>query len=251
MQSTLAPGADSEFATRLCEWEQKLRRMTLIVGILCTEGIILAADKNALSPPSEYDRLDTVDDIFGIRKIRHVEKHKLAYAFAGDELAIDVGNELFEQRIDWSQDSNIGARLQELARRAYNNGSANVPHRGRNPQPAAFLVAFYGRHQLWHLSVGVSENRAVGIDGMKISGAKGNAARFFVQYYNRALPIRTSKLLAAHTVLAGHRIDGMINGLDMAVMNGNGFHWLEEREKNKLRKRSERLDQSIRKQLFD
>jgi hypothetical protein len=251
MQSTLVPGADSEFATRLCEWEQKLRRMTLIVGIFCTDGIILAADKNALSPPSEYDKPDTLDDIFGVRKIRHVEKHKLAYAFAGDELAIDVGNELFEQRNDWSQDSNIGSRLQELARTAYNNGSPKFLQRGWNPQPAEFLIAFYGWHQLWHLSVGVSVNRAVGIDGMKVSGAKGNAARFFIQYYDRVLPIRSSKFLAAHTVLAGHRIDGTIDGLDMAVMNGNGFHWLEEGEKNKLRKRSERLDQSIRKQLFD
>jgi hypothetical protein len=48
----------------------------------------------------------------------------------------------------------------------------------------------------------------------------------------------------------GHRIDSlMVEGLDIATFDGEGFHWFNEDQKTPLRERSAKLDALTHEQL--
>jgi 20S proteasome alpha/beta subunit len=116
------------------------------------------------------------------------------------------------------------------------------------------MVAFYGPQvsepQLWRIRVRANPG-ASRVDRIAIAGGEGNAARFFDSYYEPNLPITRLLPLASHIVLMGHRIDSlMVEGLDIATFDSNGFHWFSEDQKTLLREGSAELDAIIQKRLL-
>jgi hypothetical protein len=82
---------------------------------------------------------------------------------------------------------------------------------------------------------------------MTIAGARGNGARFFEWYFRDNQPIQRATFLAAHIVLMASRLDRqMIDGLDIAIFNAEGYRLLNEQEKEVLRVKSAALDAAIR-----
>jgi hypothetical protein len=66
----------------------KLKRMTLLVGMVASDGILLTADRARVRPASNESQMD--DKMLG-RKITHLEKHQVVYAVAGDDLTDAFG----------------------------------------------------------------------------------------------------------------------------------------------------------------
>ena len=231
--------------------ERKANRMTLIAGLVGADGIVLAADKCGINFATEEAHLD---DRVGICKIFNFEKHRVAVAIAGDEVTEAVGMAL-SRELDagpFGHDA-IESELERIANRAIDEAVAAA-----NPHPIpqrkrAMLVVFYGDGlQMWRLDIAATWpfSKVRRIDGMAICGALGNSARHFEHYYQYNLPIARLKTLAAHIVLTGHAVSGLIDGLDIATFGKDGYHWLSEEEKQPLRARSKEVDRTIRELLL-
>src|SRR5579862_4328821 len=65
--------------------------MTILVGMIGSDGILLAADRSAVRLAEDNKTLDDKIDIY---KINVLEKHKIAYAGVGDEVTREVGTRL-------------------------------------------------------------------------------------------------------------------------------------------------------------
>lgn len=250
---------------RNLELERKLRRMTILVGMVGPDGIILAADRLAVRPASNVGECD--DRSLGC-KIENLENHEVAYAGVGDTFTWQVGRALSVALDNGhiKSEKNIGRALERLAVNTIREEHATVERcypleEDRRMvfdenRPRALLIVFYGSKfnppQLWSLTIHEVTRYARPVNGFVISGGIGNLARFWgSRYYKENTPIVDLKLLAAHTVLEAHRFDSsMIEGLDVAVFDDHGFSFIGQEEKAELLRKSEALDGLIRSELF-
>ena len=237
------------------EISRKLRRMTILVGMIGSDGIILAADQCMVTPAQKETDFD---DRVGIRKIVNLDNYGLAYDGVGDRYTAAVGKKLSAMVMagDFTFDD-IAASLEAVARAAITEEIEKLP------SPYSFdyelhrslLIVFYGpqisERQMWVLRIVHAYHEAIRIHGMTINGAMGNAARFFGRYFQGFMPVDTLKLLAAHIVLTAHHFDSlMIDGLDIAEFDSQGFRLVTEEEKQSLRTKCNELDLAIRNRLF-
>jgi hypothetical protein len=242
------------------ELEHKLRRMTILVGMVGSDGIVFAADQCMVRPAANVAEYD---DIALVGKLEYLERHQVAYAGVGDQYTRQVesalSDSLDENRFDFG---NIRRSLELLAvdtlrEERAKNEKYYSPEEDRDipDRPRALMVVFHGvqvaDRQLWSLSVDPVRSYAYRVDGCRISGAIGNLARFFAQYYRPGIPIGALSVLASHIVLSANRFDSlMIKGLDIASFGSAGFHRFDESEKASLRSGHQELDNDIRKRLL-
>jgi hypothetical protein len=242
---------------------RKLKRMTILVGMVGSDGMILAADQARVRPASDMNQFD---DKALIRKIEHLPKHGVAYAGVGDiftwrvgrvlEAALDDGKVEFEK---------LGRSLEALAFESINVDRATVHETYASDDerriqfeehlPRGLLMMFYGSQtpqpQLWTLSIDRAFCHAQQVGPFIMCGASANVARFFGTYFREGVPIKSLQLLAAHIVLAAHRFDSlMIDGLNVAVFDSQGFRLLNGDENADLRGKSDALDAFIQAELF-
>jgi 20S proteasome alpha/beta subunit len=242
--------------TPATEEEMRMARMTLVVGMVGSDGIVLAADKRFLDLPKTDKE---IDDRMDGRKIIPLAKHGVAYAFAGDFVSQSTGREL-ENRLDAGKFTfdHIDLSLEDLANDTIDGERKKESNLAilEAPFPRRLLVAFYGPQitdeQLWSLDVRSGRgSKAERIDGTVIAGARGNAARFFQLYFKYNLPVESLKFLAAHIVLAGRSWNGDIDGLDLVTVSKiSGLKWVDEKEKEVFRDRFDKLDGMIHKFLL-
>jgi len=225
--------------------------MTILVGMVGLDGIILAADQKLVDPAEDDKDLDDCSDIL---KIRHLGRQKIVYAGAGDYIPWQVGRHLGDPGFDFGA---VSDSLQTLAEQTITAEKRKyTPNNFPEGIRRSLLVAFYGDQlpepQLWSVKILAPPFDCVvdRIRGIAFEGALGNRARFFGHYFKPA-PISKLKLLAAHIVLTAAQFDsGMIGGLDLATIDGAGCRLADEIEKQSLREKSEKLDRSIRDHLF-
>ncbi len=133
---------------------RKINGMTLLVGMVGVDGIVLAADQRMSDSATKETEFD--DFIHGC-KIENYGKHKMACAYAGDQFSRDIGAEI-RLILDRDGFTDIGASL----KRAGDQGMQKVYQTARNPasireRTRELLVAFYGNEssglQLWKLTV--------------------------------------------------------------------------------------------------
>jgi hypothetical protein len=231
--------------------EQKLRRMTILVGMVGSDGILLATDQRTTRTASNETEFDDHADI---RKIIVFEKHKVASSRVGDPVSMMVTNRiksaLDSQTFDFSA---VWPHLIYIAEAVVREENAK-----RDFDPSmnrTLLIVFYGEQspefpQLWRLRISPPYPAAELVTGITINGAIGNRARFFDYYFEDNTSVHTLQFLAAHIVLMANRFDPlMIRGLDIALFDKTGVRLLDEHQKSALRKRSSALDALIRAQL--
>lgn len=227
------------------ERRRKHNRMTILVGMVAADGVLLAADERAVKI---YENENAMDDVMDIRKIRCHHTRKVAYAAAGDHIPKAVGRELFDQLTgDQFNFRDIESSLEK----------ASIAVIGREAQyyeqpNRSLLIVFYESQnpELWRLDIDARHPNASPVTGLAVAGALGNSARFFGRYFKRDLPVASLEFLAAHMVLMASELDSlMVNGLDIAVFNRNGPLFIDEEKKRTLRKASRELDASIDQQL--
>jgi hypothetical protein len=247
------------------EARQKLNRMTIVVGMVGSDGIVLAADRRMVRPARHVEEYN---DTSSICKITHLARHAVAYAAAGDYIAWRAGR-LLSQALDEDQFDftriprsleSIGSEAFKYERRAieetytYKQGRSPLLAQTRDSLPRGLLIVFHGgqvpNRQLWGLNLQPTTSFAQSLT-KAVYGAIGNPARFFGEYFIEQTPIAKLQFLAAHTVLTAHRFDSlMIGGLQVALFNENGYRLLDPEGISELQKQSEALDASIRDRLY-
>lgn len=236
--------------------------MTILVGMVGSDGIVFAADELMVRQAphaAEYD------DRVLIQKIQHSAQHHVAFAGVGDHATRQVEQE-FLSALDQScfDFKNVKRSLEHITRdtikkirtKAEQDYLTEEEHRIAFDQhlPRALLIVFYGdqlpERQLW--SVCIQDAPAVvQITGCRVNGGLGNLCRFFADYYRPGTSVSSLKHLAAYTVLAASRFDSlMIGGLELAVIDGNGFRLISENEKAALRQGYDDFDAMVRSQLL-
>lgn len=238
-----------------------LRRMTILVGAVGKDGIVLAADKKFLQPAPCSELLH---DMSGGRKINHLESEDkewgIVYAFAGDEVAKIAGDAIKANLKDGSfVFSDIDASLTDAANRAV---SSYTNRTGRNPDlqsvPRHLIAILYGKKfgiqpSLWRVNIQSNNcSTALNIDELVIAGAHGNFARFFGRYCMKDSSVERLERIAAHMVLKAHDYDSLaIEGFHIVKVTNDGvFHEMTRAEEDELRQKSAELDRTMT-TLFD
>ncbi len=236
--------------------------MTLLVGMVGSDGIVFAADELMMRQApvvTEYD------DRVLIQKIQHSDVHHVAFAGIGDQATREVEQEFLSaldqscfdfKNVKRSLERVTGGAFRKIRTKAEQDHPSEEERRIIFDQhlPRALLIAFYGHQlperQLW--SVCIQDTPAVvQITGCRVNGGLGNLCRFFADYYRPGKPVSSLKHLAAYTVLAASRFDSlMIGGLQLAIIDGNGFQFVTERERAALRQGYDDFDAMVRAQLL-
>jgi hypothetical protein len=231
------------------ELQRKLRRMTILVGMVGSDGIVLAADRRMVQPAQHENEFD---DYEGILKIVNLKKHKVAYAGVGDYITRAVADD-FKAKLDKNAfDLEDTEPLLIVARSAVEHEKKKVGPAFEEGLDRSLLIVFYGKFQpqLWRFRISPPNPTMVPIKTMTITGAFGNRARFFDRYFRQSIPINKLTFLASHIVLTAGQMDtAMIDGLDVALFNKAGFRLLDESQMAPLHERSGQLDALIRRHL--
>jgi 20S proteasome alpha/beta subunit len=230
---------------------EKLRRMTLIVGAIGKNGIVLAADRNAINfAPMESE----IDEMVDVGKIVHIERHSVVCAFAGDHVS-QLVPEAIEAILDHPGSAffaNIKSNLQIAANKGFElyDKKTNRSWTTLKPTGRQLFVALYGANvgdspQLWAIDVicnGCSNARQIKYK-LELAGAKGNGGGFFRVYWKPGLSIDKVTEIAAHIILAANKCDPLIEGLDIVkITKESGFHELTKEEKDAISDRYQELD---------
>jgi hypothetical protein len=185
--------------------------MTLLVGMVGSDGIVLAADTKGVEFAQEEGHGDAYTNVFKIVP----ESLGMVYAFAGDWMSQAVGSEIdLRLKAKEFKFATIKSALENAANdRAWMIGSERLTDRRKR----SLMVAFYGEEvsvpQLWTLDIQAKPNCvATRVETVEIGGSPGNLARFFGNYFERGLPVARLKFLAAHIILAANKVDGIIRG---------------------------------------
>jgi hypothetical protein len=236
--------------------------MTLLVGMIGSDGIIFAADELMVREAqhgTEYD-----DRVF-IQKLQHSKDYGVVVAGVGDQTTRRVEeaflSALHEGRFDFRNIQRALAAITRDALKAVRTKAEldypDAEHREAFLNvhlPRALLIAFYGgqlhERQLW--SVFIADTPAVvQITGCRVNGGLGNLCRFFADYYRPGKPVASLANLAAYTVFAASRFDSMmIAGVQMAVIDETGFRLLSDTDKAALRKGYDELDCILQERLL-
>ena len=244
----------------------KMIRMTLLVGMVGADGVVLASDRNSGNATDSEcwngQSTDGVEALTLITKIRILKQHYIAYACAGDRLATDIGYEM-EVLLDAGGTAFPFDGMDESLRRAIANASSRRPRdRSRRRQ---LIVAVGGSQvpqpSLWRLEVedvptGDGEQvtaipYAYQHSGIVFGGACTNPATFLGTYYFKPdSRVHALKFLAAHVILTAGEVDNRIRGLDVVVCDKDGVHEIGTQEKEELASKSKNLHKGIRRNIF-
>ena len=221
--------------------------MTIQVGMVGTDGIVLASDTCMVELDFTYNTING-------RKIFLLDAYKVVWGFAGDESAYRCGQQLEEDldahRFDFR---NIGKSLERSGDDGFRRESERVS-RFRPDINRRLLVIFYGDQvqelQLWEVKLQQKGTVANRITGKVVTGDRNNNARFFASYYQDSFSTERLLQLAAHIVLMAHeRNTLLIEGLDLLVIGRSGCKWIEGQRKEIIQRRSLSLHELIKKEL--
>jgi 20S proteasome alpha/beta subunit len=215
--------------------------MTFQVGMVGTDGVLLASDTRML-------RQEGCRTSSEIRKICQLEHPAMACCAAGDDHTMHIRDQFLSlRRKDRSTPTN-----ELLAQGA--NERWKFLYGDRSGQPfqhskGSILVAEYSRNipELWMLEFG--ESHFVAFVGDKIlSGDAISPAAFFIErYYRSTAKISELLPLAAHAILMAARLNPTgVGGLEIVVGRDGQFQKLDEDEIAPFRTFSETLDTDIR-----
>jgi hypothetical protein len=203
--------------------------MTLQIGLVGREGIVLASDRCRIMIQN------------GARQTSQVSKYVLSakhvFAYAGDDVAEEIANQL-----SVALDADPNGNPCQI-------GQIKVKNLGKPiPNPCAVIGIAQG--QLWHLSFGMGRYSGTPIVDKVVTGDSVNPAIFFSERYYPDLQdnFEGLKKLAAHVI----RVGGVLNpagvqGLEMLLWNSaaDTLRRVGDREIQELCEWSEKQDGDI------
>lgn len=224
-------------------WED-LDRMTLQIGLVGSDGIVLASDR--LVNVSEAG-----DFTLSIRS-KFFSTDAMACCWSGDSVARYAAMHI--SQCDWSSPLDRRKTLRDCGDRAWNFVHGSFQHVPKAQiSPRKVLVAFSSDASLWELDLSQMSIADVVIDKTVAGSARTTIKHLINNYVPRErLPIANLVLIAAHSILMGHQEQNAdIDGLEIAIIRrGENPQFLTKDQENTLEYLSAELHASLSKQLL-
>jgi len=217
--------------------------MTMQVGMVGTDGILIASDtKWVASPPLAPNRTTGTRNVFGASKIVIDRDKGIVAAYARNmEVSRVVATEVLTlEEKDWAYPI---SPIEAIGDRALKScGARNDAHcliAFARPVPQLFLFCLGTRN---------GEPAAIcqNMQTTAISGDNANSAIFWSDRYYQKMPIERLAPLAAHLVLSAGKLNtAMISGLEIVLLDSNGIRHVSDKSIEELQLKSEQWDKSI------
>jgi hypothetical protein len=235
--------------------------VTFQVGIVATDGVILASDTRvtqiegqALYSTAEGQRLFSTSE----KIVVHDEVPRLAYCWAGDQLQSRIAHDFSDSArkekstLSFQQIRELLIRTATLALIALYPGYPHELPQGTLASPrkhtgGSVLVAYPGLStvELWKLRVDCTLD-AFPVRDKTAAGDTINPAIFFLEKYYRQDTIDKLLPLAVHTILTAAALNPKdIGGLEIVTCRNERFERLPAERIAELTQFSQTLDRSI------
>jgi hypothetical protein len=212
--------------------------MTLQIGLVGTDGIVLASDEKTVF----FDEIQT-----GGLTCKFLSDATRLIAFSGYEISRKVAQRIMdnEEIQDFEGQRSEVERLasdvcqepfEDLVAPARSDGELFIVSKGRSDR----FYSLYVNPKSKNFFLSPRKDKAV-------AGHKLNSAVFFLERYYRKSSVSELALLAAHVILQGHELNyAGIEGLEIFVCNKEGFHLQPTEILEALVAKSQKLDSQLR-----
>jgi hypothetical protein len=207
--------------------------MTMQIGMLGTDGIVLASDTRCTTSPLNPGYGATHS--YGRSKIRIDHHARIAVTCARDMLNADLVAEGIISNLkagDWQIRER---RIKEIGNEVASSFDTECLIAFADPKPALFKYATNAQGAVCERIIDFVH-----------AGNTVNAAVFWSMRYYRLLPMAQLVRLAAHlVVVAGELNTAMIKGLEIVLCDSSGCHRLSDEENRELESKARGWDESI------
>jgi hypothetical protein len=208
--------------------------MTMQVGMVGTDGILIASDK--------------VWTLSGIRgshtatKFRYSVERGVGVACSESDISLNVAAKIVAE-LDAGHFEHPCREVERMAGDVMCGfDRSHLKIRGILPPQSQCLIAIAKPFGLFSLKVGPEGQKCQYIEDKTRVGDTQNSAVFFMEEYYALRPIKHLRLLAAHIVFeASRRNPTGIGGLEILECDSSGLRMLPPDEINRLKKRSDAL----------
>jgi hypothetical protein len=227
--------------------------MTLQLGLLGTDGLVIASDQNACFADDPIRSSSTSPKIFW-------DTHRgIVCAASGDLVAPLVAKDLVKLEI--SAASPRDEVFDILQRSVEELWRTHVPKKyngdpDRNPSISLLVGLTANPHHLWRIGHPKVASGAAGYLDKIHNGDGANSAKYFTERFYKhpqLLPINDLVFLAAHTIIEGGRLNPtMVGGLELLTWKFGEREpkLFSDQDKRELTDRSDRLIEALRTSIF-
>jgi len=220
--------------------------MTMQVGMVGTNGVLIASDTRWMNPPMLRENQFWAGGrhTFNSPKITICHERGLAISCAKDmNTARHVANEI----IRTMKDEDLRYPISSIE-----TIGASVLRSAEQPNPdAQCLIAFaHPVAQLFLFQFATVNGQRVPacqqMGTFAIAGDNINPAIYWPERYYQKLPIERLVPLAAHTIIAAHKLfNGAISGLEIVLCDASGVHRLSDDSIGELELKANEWDKEI------
>lgn len=222
--------------------------MTFQVGIVGSDGVLLASDTKALSTAGFQDGISaganfsaTTKKLFCCNEFRH------AYCITGNDNAIWRVGRCAHEKI--KKQGNVILSSEAVHSLLWDSVDEICPAISHGSKYYGSMLLCYRGEQsvdLWRVnldSFGLAVNWVL---DKTVEGDAANTAVFFLERYYRAAPIKQLLPLAAHCILTAAKLNPTgVEGLEIVVSTLKETRKLEKHELSALKQVSETLEAAI------
>jgi len=213
--------------------------MTLQVGLVGSDGIVLASDR----------LVNTVEagDVSPRQSSKFFHNDRVVCCWSGNRAAEYAAN--FIQDSAWDNPSRRDAELKECGNRGWRTeyGHADPQPRSSISAVRRILAAFPQDCTLWDMDV-YNYSLTEQVRDKTFSGDVHTTTRHLLRHYiPEGLPVARLIRIAAHMILMGHRENNFgIGGLEIAIVRqGQAPHFLSREQERELTRLSDSMHESI------
>lgn len=217
--------------------------MTMQVGMVCTDGILIASDTRTMNTP-RWSSGSIPRTTFNSSKIRISLERGIAVSCArnmetANHLATEIIEKLKEEDFDYPQFPIEAMGRTVLAAAEERRNDAQCLIALQRPTPQLFLFQFGMINAQWGPSCML-------MDGKAVAGDNVNAAAFWTERYYEPKPIEQLIPLAAHLIISASKLNsGSISGLEIVTCTSSEIKRLSDGSVRELERQCIEWDKSI------
>lgn len=219
--------------------------MTMQVGMIGTDGIVLASDTKHVQETSGEAQARSS---FDASKIKLYRERGIAISCARNmETALKVADAIVSELSD-SEMNSPGRKIEIITQEIVGNA-------GYRNDVNCLIVLQRPRLQLLRLRTFFTSDGCIvvcegDITGKTYAGDLGNAAIFWGELYYEKRPMRQLARVAAQLIVMAGRINsGSVDGLEVVLCDHSNFRRLSADSNAQLESAANRLDKTLRKSL--
>ena len=216
--------------------------MTMQVGMVGIDGIVLASDKVWILARTRVTQTVT--------KLKYDSERGIGVRCAEADLSLNIASRIVECLPDGNHESPC-LLLEQYAKEIMSGFDTPTFRRFGRPLQSQCLVALNKPLGLFSLKAGLEGVKCQKIDDKTRVGDMENSALFFLESYYSSRPVKQLAFLAAHIVLeAARRNPAGVGGLEVLICEDGGVRMLDAERIAEIKQRSDALHAKVEQKLF-